>query len=334
MREKTMEKKNILKGVLFVGVAASIYGMLATFVKLAYQDGYTTAEVTTSQFAWGIIGLLILNLIQTMTSKKSLPKAEKKDVKKLILAGTSLGGTSLFYYLSVQYINVSIAIVLLMQSVWFSVVVESFLNKKLPTVRKVMATIIVLVGTVLATNLINMEVELDFRGIFWGLLAAASYTLTMFTSNTIATYLPAFRKSLIQLLGGAVIVLIFLFFSQIGPLHFDLLKSFYLNFSDSTEGIRAFDFSILWTYGLFLAIFGTIVPPILFNIGFPNAGLGLGSIVSSLELPVSVTMAYILLKEEVLLIQWAGIALILFAIVLMNLPSRKKGELATSANFH
>ncbi|WP_185287101.1 EamA family transporter, partial [Chryseobacterium indologenes] len=135
-----MEKKNILKGVLFVGVAASIYGMLATFVKLAYQDGYTTAEVTTSQFAWGIIGLLILNLIQTMTSKKSLPKAEKKDVKKLILAGTSLGGTSLFYYLSVQYINVSIAIVLLMQSVWFSVVVESFLNKKLPTVRKVMAT--------------------------------------------------------------------------------------------------------------------------------------------------------------------------------------------------
>lgn len=90
-----MEKKNILKGVLFVGVAASIYGMLATFVKLAYQDGYTTAEVTTSQFAWGIIGLLILNLIQTMTSKKSLPKAEKKDVKKLILAGTSLGGDQL-----------------------------------------------------------------------------------------------------------------------------------------------------------------------------------------------------------------------------------------------
>ena len=66
-----------------------------------------------------------------------------------MLAGTSLGGTSLFYYLSVQYINVSIAIVLLMQSVvWFSVVVESFINKKLPTARKVLATIIVLVGTV------------------------------------------------------------------------------------------------------------------------------------------------------------------------------------------
>jgi drug/metabolite transporter (DMT)-like permease len=37
-------------------------------------------------------------------------------------------------------------------------------------------------------------------------------------------------------------------------------------------------------------------------------------------------MAFVLLGEEVLLIQWAGIALILFAIVLMNLPSRKKEE--------
>lgn len=243
-----------------------------------------------------------------------------------MLAGTSLGGTSLFYYLSVQYINVSIAIVLLMQSVWFSVVVESFINKKLPTARKVLATIIVLVGTVLATNLINMDVKLDVRGVFWGLMAAASYTLTMFTSNTIATYLPAFRKSFIQLLGGAVIVFIFLFFSQIGPLHFDALKGIYMHFSSNMEGIRPFDYSILWTYGLFLAVFGTILPPILFNIGFPNSGLGLGSIVSSLELPVSVTMAFVLLGEEVLLIQWTGIALILFAIVLMNLPSRKKEQ--------
>ena len=77
--EKIMEKKNILKGVLFVGVGASIYGMLATFVKLAYNDGYTTAEVTTSQFMWGIIGLLILNVIQTVASKKELP-APKREI--------------------------------------------------------------------------------------------------------------------------------------------------------------------------------------------------------------------------------------------------------------
>ncbi|WP_312398249.1 DMT family transporter [Chryseobacterium sp.] len=319
-----MMKKNILKGVLFVGIGASIYGMLATFVKLAYEDGYTTSEVTTSQFILGLVGLLILNIIQTITSKQKLSSPTSKEVRTLLLAGTSLGCTSLFYYIAVQYINVSIAIVLLMQSVWFSVVVESFLTKKLPNARKVVSVIIVLAGTILATNLINTEIELDFKGVFWGLMAAASYTLTMFTSNTLATHLPVFRKSFIMLCGGSIVIFAFLFFAQIGPLHFDGLRSFYLNFTENTEHIHSFNYSILWKYGLILSLFGTIIPPILFNVGFPNAGLGLGSIVSSLELPVSVTMAFVLLGEKVIMIQWLGIALILFAIVLMNLPKKEE----------
>ncbi len=319
-----MQKKNILKGVLFVGIGASIYGMLATFVKLAYQEGYTTSEVTTSQFLLGLIGLLVLNFFQTITSKKALPSPTSKEVRNLMLAGTSLGCTSLFYYIAVQYINVSIAIVLLMQSVWFSVVVESILTKKWPNTRKIVSVAIVLLGTVLATNLINENLDLDWKGVFWGLMAAASYTLTMFTSNTLATHLPVFRKSIIMLCGGSVIVFGFLFFAQIGPLHFESLKSLYLNFTENTEHIHSFNYSIFWTYGLILSLFGTIIPPILFNIGFPNAGLGLGSIVSSLELPVSVTMAFILLGEKVIFIQWVGIVLILFAIVLMNLPKKER----------
>lgn len=319
-----MQKKNVLKGVLFVGIGASIYGMLATFVKLAYQDGYTTSEVTTSQFILGLIGLLILNFIQTITSKKTLSSPNPQEVRNLLLAGTSLGCTSLFYYISVQYINVSIAIVLLMQSVWFSVVVESLMTKKLPQFRKIISVIIVLAGTILATNLVNSQIEIDFKGLFWGLMAAASYTLTMFTSNKLATHLPVLRKSIIMLAGGSIVIFLFLVFAQVGPLHVGSLKTFYLNFTENTEHIQAFRYSILWKYGFILALFGTIIPPILFNIGFPNAGLGLGSIVSSLELPVSVMMAFLLLGEKVNAIQWFGIALILFAIVLMNLPARKQ----------
>ena len=319
-----MEKKNIFKGVLFVGIGASIYGMLATFVKMSYKDGFTTSEVTTAQFVLGFLGLLILNLIQTKTTKKALSKPNAREVKMLMLAGTSMGFTSLFYYIAVQYINVSIAIVLLMQSVWFSVVVESFITKKFPNARKVIAVIIVLIGTVLATNVINMDVTIDLHGIFWGVLAAASFTMTMFTSNKIATHLPVLRKSMTMLSGGLVVVLVFLFFAQIGPLHFESLKSFYLNFTENAQHIHPFNFSIFLTYGFILALFGTIIPPVLFNIGFPKAGLGLGSIISSLELPVSVTMAFLLLGEKVILIQWLGIALILFAIVLMNLPSKNQ----------
>lgn len=308
-----MEKREILKGVILVGLGASIYGMLATVVKLAYKQGYSTAEVTTSQFAIGLFGLGILNLIQTKLSKKPLANPTKKDIRSLVLVGTTYGLTSLFYYLAVQFINVSIAIVLLMQSVWIGVVVESILNKSLPSGRKIISTVIILVGTLLATNAIQTEVNLDWRGLLFGMLAAFSFSTSMFASNRIANHLPALRKSILMLCGGAVMVFSFLILSQVGPHYFQWFEG------NPMVTARSFDVSIFWKYGLFLAVFGTILPPILLNSGFPKTGLGLGSIVSSFELPISVMMAYVLLKEQVLGIQWAGIALILLAIVFMNL---------------
>src|SRR5690606_7665370 len=106
-----MEKKNnLLKGVLLVGLGATSYGMLATFVKMAYGEGYTTAEVTTSQFVYVLIGVLIINLFQKTRNRENVVKASGKNIFQLMLVGTSLGFTSIFYYLAVKYIPVSIGI--------------------------------------------------------------------------------------------------------------------------------------------------------------------------------------------------------------------------------
>ena len=295
-------KNDILKGVFLVALGATSYGMLATFVKLAYKDGFTTAEVTSSQFIYGIIGVLLINLFQKFKNKEKAVQASPKNVGQLMIAGTSLGMTSVFYYLCVRYIDVSIAIVLLMQTVWMGVLLEWFLDKKLPSTQKIVSVIIVLFGTFLATKLYKFNIKLDWRGIFWGILAAASFTTTMFTANKVALGISSAQRSLYMLLGGAVIVFAFSAFTQVGSLNFEIFKN----------------------YGLFLALFGTIIPPMLLNAGFPKTGLGLGSIVASLELPVSVMMAYLLLNEEVVIWQWLGILLIILAIVIMNINFSKK----------
>jgi drug/metabolite transporter (DMT)-like permease len=291
-----MSQSKVLKGVFLVGLGATSYGMLATFVKLAYKEGFTTAEVTSSQFIYGILGVLIINLFQKNKHKSEVVKANKQNIFQLILAGTSLGMTSVFYYLCVRYIDVSIAIVLLMQTVWMGVLLEWILDKKAPSTQKIISVGIVLIGTVLATNLINSSIKIDWRGILWGILAAASFTTTMFTANKIALGISSAQRSLYMLLGGAIIVFGFGFASQVTPYNFD----------------------IFFKWGIFLALFGTIIPPMLLNAGFPKTGLGLGSIVSSLELPVSVLMAYFILSEKVVFTQWIGILLIILAIVIMN----------------
>ena len=38
-----MFKNSVLKGVFFVTLGATSFGVLATFVKMAYNEGYTTA---------------------------------------------------------------------------------------------------------------------------------------------------------------------------------------------------------------------------------------------------------------------------------------------------
>lgn len=297
-----MIKNNVLKGVFLVGLGATSYGMLATFVKIAYGEGFTTPEVTIAQFVYGILGMLIINMFQKAKKGNDVIKASKKNITQLMLAGTSLGMTSIFYYLAVKYIPVSIAIVLLMQTVWMGVLFEMILEKKLPSTQKIISVIIVLVGTALATNLIQSKVELDWRGIVLGLLAATSFTTTMFTANRVATHVSSAQRSLFMLLGGAVIVTGFAIATQTTP----------------------FNFEIFMKWGIILALFGTIIPPLLFNAGFPLTGIGLGSIVSALELPVSVLMAYFLLSEKVILLQWVGIILIILAIVIMNVNLKKK----------
>src|SRR6478736_8832065 len=98
-----MLKNNTLKGVFLVGIGATSYGMLATFVKMAYLDGYSTAEVTISQFILGIAVMLIINGFQKINSKKKVVKATSNNIFQLMLAGTSTGLTSVFYYMAVKY---------------------------------------------------------------------------------------------------------------------------------------------------------------------------------------------------------------------------------------
>ena len=224
-----MSKNKVLKGVFLVALGATSYGMLATFVKLAYQEDFTTAEVTSAQFIYGIIGVVIINLYQRIKNKNKAIKASSKNILHLILAGTSLGMTSVFYYLAVKYIPVSIGIVLLMQTVWMGVLLEWILDKKAPSLQKKSAVILVLIGTALAINIFKIDFNTNFinwtSGIFWGILAAASFTTTMLTANKVAIKISAAQRSLYMLLGGAIIVFGFGLLTQSSPFNFEILES-------------------------------------------------------------------------------------------------------------
>lgn len=293
--------KSILKGSILVALGACSYGMLTTFVKMAYEDGYTSHEVTFSQMALGLLGLILINLFFGKKEKETVKTSRTKSKFKLIAAGTTLGLTSTFYYLAVKYIPVSIGIVMLMQSVWMGVVLEAIMQRKKPEAKKILAVVAILAGTLLATNVLNDEFIIDWRGIGWGMLAAMSYTGTIYCSNTVSLEMPSLKRSLWMMVGGVIVV--------------SIISLPYL--------LVEYNLDILLSWGLVLALFGTVLPPLLYTAGMPKIDVGLGAIISSIELPAAVLMAYFLLNEKVDVMQWIGIALILFAVVQMNLKKRK-----------
>jgi len=296
--------QSILKGSILVALGACSYGMLTTFVKMAYAEGYTSHEITFSQMVLGVVGLLLINLFVRRKQTDVTEVSRTRSKLKLMAAGTTLGLTSTFYYLAVKFIPVSIGIVMLMQSVWMGVVLEALLQRKRPGSKKIIAVIAILIGTLMATNVLNDSFVIDWRGIGWGFLAAMSYTGTIYCSNTVSLEMHSLKRSLWMMIGGFIIV--------------SAISLPYL--------VVEYQMEILLNWGLILALFGTILPPLLYTAGMPKIDVGLGAIISSIELPAAVLMAYFLLNEKVDLAQWLGIGLILLAVVQMNLKKRRRNK--------
>lgn len=282
--------------IVFLG--GCCYGILSTFVKLAYAAGYSMPEVTGSQFLFGAVFVWIMVLF---TKKQRLKLGQ---IFKVILSGIPFGLTGLFYYQSLKTLDASLAIIFLFQFVWIGSLFEWIFYKKKPTKNKLISIAILLVGSVLSAGFVlNGELSLPLQGTIWALLSAFTFTSFIFVSGSVAKELPPVLKSALLTTGGVTVVLIF------------LPPTFLFNIEILT-GVAP--------YGFILGFFGVALPPLLFSIGMPHVGPGLGTILSSSELPVVVSMSALVLKEDVTLLQWFGVLLILSGIIISNGKLQKK----------
>ncbi|MBB2146902.1 EamA family transporter [Pedobacter sp. LMG 31464] len=298
----------MLKGILLVLFGACSFGILSTFVKLAYAEGYSLGDVTGTQALFGAIVLWLLYFIQTKTQAKEKAKPViKTHWLKLIAAGFFTGLVSITYYQCVKLVPASVAIILLMQFVWISVLLELFIYKKKPSRNQVLAILLVLGGTVLASGLTETKISgFNILGIAYGMLAALFYAIFLMLNGKLGNEYPPLKKSALMITGACLLI-----FAILPP-------TFLIN------GALA---GSLLKWGIILAIFGTVIPPLCFSSGIPKAGLTLSSILSSVELPVAVSMSALVLHEDVSWIRWLGVLIILSAMILPNLENIKKGNI-------
>jgi drug/metabolite transporter (DMT)-like permease len=289
--------------MVFTG--ACCFGILSTFVKVAYQEGYTTADISGSQACFGMIILWMLYLLQQQTAGPNTGRPHTA-AWKVMLAGTSIGLCTHLYYLSVQWIPASVAIIFLMQFTWIGLLLEWLIYNKRPSLLQCIAALLIMTGTIMASGLsAQHKVALPVKGVLLAMASATVYGVYVVASGRIGNDMPALKKSALIMTGSTAAIFLvatpgFLFTPQI------------------IGGLAK------WT--IFLGLFGTIIPPLLFTAGIPRIGVILSALLMTAELPVAVITARLVLHEHISLLQWSGVLLMLFAMALPPLQQLIAGR--------
>lgn len=286
--------------IILVLIGGASYGLISPFVKMAYEAGFTPADVTSSQYFAAMSVLVLIALFQL----RHLRNLKGRDLLLFIFLGLLSTGTSVFYYLALSYLPASLAIVLLFQFTWVVMVIDFIVARNKPTPMKWLALGLIFFGTLFAVDLLHSEWgDLSLLGLSLGLLSSLTYaSFLYFTSYVRAGTSPFLNSAIMSIVSTLLAFLVF-------PPKF---------LWNGTLGDG------LWVWALVIGGLGQVIPPVLFNLGIPKIGGALAAVLGAIELPVAVISAYLLLHEQVVGIQWMGIVLILVGIVVTELRLQRK----------
>lgn len=298
----------MFKYALLVFLGACSYGVLSSIIKLGFKAGFSMHELVGAQyfFGWCMFFVLIL-----LFSRKKLGL---KTVLTLLASGITISLTGIFYGSAVEQLPASIAVVLLFQFTWIGVIIESVVEKKFPSREKCVSIVILIIGTLLAGGVFEpSEGNITTSGILFGLVSAVSFAVYIFVSGRVATQVPVLNKSFFMMTSAMLVVM--------------------LVFSPSF----IYDGAIpngLWKYGIPLALLGTIIPVIFFSISVPKLGSGLGTILGAAELPAAVVASVLVLQEQVSVLRWVGIVVVLVGIATPQLLPMLRSKNSPKASLH
>lgn len=301
-----------LKYILMVLLGGAMYGTMSSFVKLSYAKGFNAAEVA---FAQALLAALFLGACALPDLLRKRVSVSAKEAATLALAGIPIGLTNYLYYQSVSLVSASLAIIALMQFTWVCLMLEWLCYGKRPSRLEITTAALVLLGTVLASGISSSGVQsISLEGVALALISSATYAAYIVANGSMGKGMHWHIKScLIMATSAATIFLV-------------NCKTIALGSHYGVEFLP---------WALFTAVLGTTVPTALFAAAIPRIDAGISSILMTVELPVAVICAHLVLGEHVGALQAAGVAIMLVSISFMNYcrtkPERKRKTFPSEA---
>jgi drug/metabolite transporter (DMT)-like permease len=292
-----------MRGALLCLVSAAGFATLGVFGRLASDAGANVATSLLVRFVLaGSLFALILAATGGAARVARLPR-------RAVIGGLALGaaGYSLqsgLYFAAIGRLDVSLVSLILYTYPAFVTLAALALGRAEPSLRTAVALAMASFGLVLVLLAAGTG-QFDLTGALLALGASITYTSYILVSDRVVGSVDPIALSTLVMAGATATFAVAGLTT--GSLHFAL-------------GGEA------WLWLALIALVSTVLPVSAFFAGLRRVGPSEAAILSTCEPPITVALAFAALSERLTAAQLAGGALVLAAVILLQLPARRRAR--------
>jgi drug/metabolite transporter (DMT)-like permease len=290
-----------MRGALICLMSASCFATLGIFGKLATDAGANISSLLLVRFGLAAVAFwLVLRVTGGLAGLRRLPR-------RVVLIGLGLGAAgyslqSTLYFAAIDRLDVSLVGLLLYTYPAFVTVAALALGRATPSLRIWVALTVASAGLALVLLAAGTG-AFDVTGAAFALAASVTYTTYILVSDRIIGDVDPFALAALVLTGATAS------FAVVGV---------------STGSLDLALPAEAWLWLSLIALVSTVVAVSAFFAGLRRVGPSEAAILSTFEPVVTVLLALVVLGERMAPAQLAGGALVLGAVILLQLPARRR----------
>jgi drug/metabolite transporter (DMT)-like permease len=305
----TSATSNHRRGVALCLLSAVGFGLMAVFAKEAYSDGVSVLTLLALRFTIAAGAFWVIVAARRARAASSAPPGRRTILAGLALGAVGYAAQSGGYFGALTRIDASLTALLLYVYPALVFLGALALGRDHVDRRRVVALLLATGGAVLVLAGSGTG-DVDALGVALGLGSAFAYAIYILVAHGVTRRIDPFHLSALIATGAAT------------TLWTAGLVSGSLDLGFEPAG---------WGWIAGLSLFCTVVAISAFLAGLPKVGPSTAAIVSTVEPIVSVAMAMLWFGERLGVVQIAGGALVLAAVVLLAVKVRGRVPAADSA---
>lgn len=292
------------QGYLWILLAAVGFSTMPTMVKLVYQhSALEPMDIAIWRYIFTVPMVCALVVLQRLSADSSAPSDAPR--RRMLLLGVLLSIAVLTTFFGLQRMPASIYVVLFFSYPAMVALLSLLLGEAIGS-RIWLALALALLGVVLTVPDLSAAGAGDMTGVALALLNAAVVAVYYVIAKRALAGVADVSGASAWMMVGTLIVLLLLV---------------------PVRGLQWLPNPLTVLLLLGIASLGTALPIFAINLAIQRIGAAQASLVSTVEPPMSMVVAMVVLGEVIFPVQWLGAALIISSVIFLQLRPRVKIDL-------